>query len=41
MLAALAGLMPDFVRQIIEFLKIASPALLIIIGAILFFFPEH
>jgi hypothetical protein len=38
MLAALAGIMPDFIRQIIDALKTASPALLIVIGAILFFF---
>jgi len=38
MLAALAGIMPDFVRQIIDALKTANPVLLIVIGAILFFF---
>jgi hypothetical protein len=38
MLAALAGIMPDFIRQIIDALKTASPALLIVVGAILFFF---
>jgi len=38
MLAALAWIMPDFIRQITEALKTASPALLIVIGAILFFF---
>lgn len=30
--------MPDFIRQITEALKAASPALLIVIGVILFFF---
>jgi len=38
MLAALAGIMPDFIRQITEALKTASPALLIVIGVVLFFF---
>jgi hypothetical protein len=38
MLAALAGIMPGFITQLVDALKTASPALLIVIGAILFFF---
>lgn len=38
MLDALAVVMPDFVRQLSEALKAASPLFLIIIGGLLFFF---
>jgi hypothetical protein len=38
MLAAVAGIMPDFIRQLVEALTRASPALLVAVGAALFFF---
>lgn len=38
MIAAIAALLPDFIRQAAEALKTASPALLIVVGAALFFF---
>lgn len=38
MLDALAAVMPDFIRQAAEALQTASPAILIILGALLFLF---
>ncbi len=38
MLAALVAAMPEFVTQVARALKDASPALLIVIGAVLFLF---
>lgn len=38
MLAALAALMPDVIRQVSEALRNASPVILIVVGAILFLF---
>ncbi|MDI6884340.1 MAG: hypothetical protein QMD00_04340 [Hadesarchaea archaeon] len=38
MLAALAAWMPDIIKQASEALKTASPAVLIIVGAVLFLF---
>ncbi|MDI6642575.1 MAG: hypothetical protein QMD95_00745 [Candidatus Hodarchaeaceae archaeon] len=38
MLAALAAAVPDFVKQAAEALRNASPAMLIIVGAVLFLF---
>jgi len=38
MLAALAMVMPEFISQAVEALKTASPAILIVLGAVLFLF---
>ena len=38
MMEVFASLLPDFIRQAVDALKTASPAILIVIGAALFFF---
>ncbi len=38
MMETFASILPDFIRQAVDALKTASPALLIVAGAALFFF---
>lgn len=38
MLAAVAALLPDYISQVFKALQSASPAILIVVGAVLFLF---